>query len=420
MGVFDNFRALLGFNGSSIRTTLHTGVAYSEFSQQEMLSLVLSSPAMLKVICLQCDTFSMGKFYAYNDKDVEQKTSKSLEVMKNLRGTTKSQFLWDWMFWNMLGNVWLAVTDKNFDRLTKFHFLNPLNIEFPNSMQYKKIVLSKSAEKAQNDEIIKYNINGQTTNFKRGDVLHFTDMSNTASLGEQGASRLEALFKIIINSEECLASNKINTEFSRKFLVAGSVDAMDTTQRMMGKDEKEDIKTKLRNKESVHVVKSMVEIRRFVENMKNLELDKSYMNAYFLIGNMYNIPRDVLEAFNSSTYENQEKARGMHVYYTLDPKGEDMSEGIRRYFDDPMKLVLSFDHLPFVQVMELDREKVKAEKIKNLDSLLKLGLDQDEALKYLDLDFKKFEYVRTSINQSPSDSEGEEEQSINPGDTEEN
>jgi hypothetical protein len=189
---------------------------------------------------------------------------------------------------------------------------------------------------------------------------------------------------------------------------------------MMGKDEKEDIKTKLRNKESVHVVKSMVEIRRFVENMKNLELDKSYMNAYFLIGNMYNIPRDVLEAFNSSTYENQEKARGMHVYYTLDPKGEDMSEGIRRYFDDPMKLVLSFDHLPFVQVMELDREKVKAEKIKNLDSLLKLGLDQDEALKYLDLDFKKFDYVRPSINQSPSDSEGEEEQSINPGDTEEN
>ena len=78
---------------------------------------------------------------------------------------------------------------------------------------------------------------------------------------------------------------------------------------------------------AVHAVSKMLEIRRFVEDMASLELDKKYLNAYYLIGKMYGIPRDVLEAYESSTFENQEKARGAHVSYALQPRGNALMNG---------------------------------------------------------------------------------------------
>ncbi|MEN6384064.1 MAG: hypothetical protein ABFD79_02590, partial [Phycisphaerales bacterium] len=43
---------------------------YAEIERK--LQVVLSNPALLKVICLQCDLFSLGKFYVYqNDRELE-------------------------------------------------------------------------------------------------------------------------------------------------------------------------------------------------------------------------------------------------------------------------------------------------------------------------------------------------------------
>ena len=66
----------------------------------------------------------------------------------------------------------------------------------------------------------------------------------------------------------------------------------------------------------------MVDIKRFVDDLRVLELDKSFLADYYVIGTVYGIPRDVLEAYQSSTFENQEKARAGHVSYTLEPAGE--------------------------------------------------------------------------------------------------
>jgi len=389
---------ILGFgkNFNHFGMKLFGGSAYSTMDRRQKIGLVLSNPAMIKVIALQCDLFAMGRFYAYKNED-EVPSSRTLDFLKNPKGTTKNQFLWDWMFWNMLGNTWCYVRDKNFPTLTKPFILNLLQMEFPYEIEYPQMIFSdKTAEELGNKLIRYYDPSGKTHELPYKDIIHFMDLTSSVTGRVEGLSRLDSLYKIILNSEESLASKKINTEFSRKFLVAGSVDAMDVTKRMLSDPEKKDIEKKVLEDKPVHAVKSMIEIRRFVENLKNMELSKSYIDDYFLIGNMYNIPRDVLEAYQSSTYENQEKARASHVAYSLDSKAEDLCQGFKNFFNDPaekdIEIVLSWDHLPFVQVMELDRENLKEKKIKNLDALLKLGVDQGEALKYLDLNFKPFEY----------------------------
>jgi len=396
MDLFNVVTSVLGFskNYNHFGVQLFGGSGFSVMKRKQILELVLSNPAMVKVLALQCDLFSMGKFYAYRNGN-EVQNSRVLDLLKAPRGTTKSQFLWDWMFWNMLGEDWVYVWDKAFPKTTKMFLLNPLFMEFPPELQYQGLIFSEETEKALGEkEVIYTQPNGKVQRIKYKDLIHFMDLTNSPTGQINPVSRLDSLYKVIVNSEEGLASKKINTEFSRKFLVAGSVDAMDVTQRMLGSKEKEDIEKKVQGDKSVHAVKSMVEIRRFVENMKNMELSQSYLADYFLIGNMYNIPRDVLEAYQSATYENQEKARASHVAYTMEPKGEELCLGFHKFFgeDENIEIVLSWDHLPFVQVMELDREKLKEQKLKNLDTMLKMGIGQEEALKYLDLDFNPFEY----------------------------
>lgn len=388
------------------------GRSFSTYNRRQMMDLVLSNPAFIKVVALQCDTFSMGKFYAYDDNDKEVKPD-LLDRLKNPRGTTPNQFLWDVMFWLMMGDVFVWVPNKSFEDMTKFIVLNPLNMEIPPEIQFQKIYISKNGHKELEGKEIRYHNpkNSQVLRIKWGEIIHITDLSNTMTGELFGLSRLDSLYKIIVNSEEALTSKKINTEFSRKFLVAGSVDAMDVTKKMLSPAEKDDIEKKIMGPKPVHAVKSMIDIRRFIENMKNLELSKSYQEDYFLIGNMYNIPRDVLEAFNSSTYENQEKARAMHVAYVCEPKGEILGQELSRHFGlEGVKIVTAYDHLPFVQVLEKGREETKQKKLENLKTMLDMGIDQKEALKYVDLDFKPFNYekpVNTSNERESQESGGE-------------
>jgi hypothetical protein len=220
----------------------------------------------------------------------------------------------------------------------------------------------------------------------------FTDLTNGIGNWFKSFSRIDALHKIISNSEVMLDSENINGRFSGKFMVAGTADPNDVTKLPLGEDEKTDIERKMQDHREVHAVKSMVDIKRFVENMGQLKLNEKYLHAYFLIGNMYGIPRDVLEAYNSSTFENQEKARGAHVSYTLEPKAEELMQALSKrfgYLEEGKELVMSWDHLPFMQVFEKDRAVTKEVNVRTFVNLIRNGVPLDEANQYLDTNFTK-------------------------------
>jgi hypothetical protein len=165
----------------------------------------------------------------------------------------------------------------------------------------------------------------------------------------------------------------------------------------MGEVEKQDIETKMNGRKAVHAVKSMIDIKRFVDNLSSLQLDEIQLNQYFFIGTMYGIPKDVLEAFNSGTYENQEKARGAFVSYCLAPKGKLFFEGFASFFGydlEGKQIIIDWEHLPFMQVFAKERAETIKVQSETLLNLMRAGVKLKEINEMLDTNFTILDYER--------------------------
>jgi hypothetical protein len=376
------------------------GAAFGDYSSDiKKFETVFQNPAVLKVFALQCDLFSLGKIYAYKD-DVEVKDNPGVERLSNPNPMqSRSQFLWDYMFWNMLGTANCYVdSDIPTNADNKLYFLDLRKIEYPPDMValMDKIILSKQAAESLMKRTITYRYaDGSSIQIPLNRITTITDLTNGTGNWIKGKSRIDALYKVIANSDETLNSSNINIRMAGKYMVAGKQDPGDVTKLPMGEAEKDDIEKKMNGRKQVHAVKSMIDIKRFVEDMRALELGKQYLDAYFIIGNMYGIPRDVLEAYTSSTYENQEKARASHVSYTLQPKGNDLLEALSKrwgYDKEGISLVIDWEHLPFMQVFASERAKTNNQQVQSLTGLLKLGVSLDECNQFLDTNFKTGKY----------------------------
>lgn len=366
------------------------------------------------------DLFSMGKVTVEDDDKEEIEDDPFLTFIERPNPFTKtqSQFLRDFMFWNMLGTSYTYVDSAIVDRAkNKMYFLNPAQIEWPPEFERlkDKLIFSDSELTRINKMEITYRYSdGTTFKFPFDRLVISFDLTNSAGNFFKGPSRLDALYKVITNSEYVLDAENINIRYSGKFLV-GSDKAVGTSIKVgMSDVEKDDITEKIdTDQKSVWPLQSMVKIQRFVSDMANLELKEQFLHQYFLIGTMYGIPRDVLEAYNSATYENQEKARAAHVNYCLDPKGEQFMDAFENHFgynEAGKNIKISWDHLPFMQVFAREEVDVKKTTVEVLNSLLTLGVSIEQANEYLGTQFKIEEPEAQEANREAQSGQGETSQ----------
>lgn len=395
------------------RTQSPTPVFNDISDDVQKLKIVFSNPAVLKVFKLQCDLFSLGKVKVMVN-DVEQKNDPLLNLLANPNPMQSgTQLLWDFMFYSMLGNAYCYV-DSNvvLNETNKLYLLQPDKMIWPRELEAEKdkLIFSKQKE----NEIFKMQIeyrydDGSSIKIPLNKIISIADLTNGNGNWFKSNSCLDALYKIIANADEALNANNINTRYTGKFLVAGQADPKNVTQLPLSEPEKQDIESKMNSSKQVHAVKSMIDIKRFVENLKDLDLGTNYLNQYFLIGNMYNIPRDVLEAYVSSTYENQEKARASHVSYTLQPKGNDYLQALGKrfgYVEAGKQLCIDWTHLPFMQVFERDRATTKQIQVTTLTNLLKLKVPIEEANKFLGTNFSNAKYEQPKPTNAPANGGG--------------
>lgn len=370
------------------------------------LEAIFSNPALLKVFALQCDLFSLGKVYVYKDGK-ELPDDPFLQMIKKPNMFQfESQFLWDMMFWNMVGNTYVYLDSKIVNPENKLYVLENNKINFPDEMKkyQDKIIFSSREEKRIQDFNLDYRYaDGSGLNINWGKVIHTPDLTNGTGNWFRGASRIDALYKIISNSEASMDALNINIRYSGKFMVAGQADPNNTSQIPMAEPEKKDIETKMNGRKAVHAVKSMIDIKRFVDNLSSLQLDEIQLAQYFLIGTAYGIPKDVLEAFNSGTYENQEKARGAFVSYCLAPKGKLFLEGFSSFFgydQQGKEIIIDWEHLPFMQVFAKERAETQKTQTDSLLNLMRAGVPLNEInetldTKYTQLDYENFRLMNT-------------------------
>lgn len=373
--------------------------SYNEVDELHKLTTIFSSPALLKVIMLQCDLFSLGKWQVEENGKVKDKDP-VLKLLKNPNYfQSGKQLLWDFCFWNMLGNAVLYMRKNTTDRSNKIYCLHPSKIEFPNNFETDfgdKIVLTDKVYNDIQNTIIQYRYNdGSSFPMKLKELIFISDISNGLGNWYKGNSRIDALYKIISNSEAAIDAKNINARYLAKFIITGKIDETRTDVPMMGQGEKQEIEDRIdSNRKKVHAVKTPVDIKRFIDSSGILkDLTGSYLAEYYIIGKMFGIPKDVLEAHEKgSTYENQEKGRGSHVSYTLEPKGDDLGERVGEKIGFVNKsLSLSWLHLPFMQVFEKERAEVGHKRSKTLNELLKAGATRESAA--IEVGFNNIEFV---------------------------
>lgn len=387
-GFLSKARSIFGYS------TYDASVVFNDnYRSTQKLNAVLSSPAVLKVIALQCDLFSLGKIKVLDQDNNEIPDDPFLKLInKPNHLVSNSQFLWDFMLWTMLGTDYCHVTSQVIDDQTKMHMLDPAKIEWPTSLDRKRdhFVFSDQAyEELMNTTITYRYSDGTCFQFPLRRLIVSADLTNGVGNFFKSPSRIDAIYKIISNSDAALDSKNINVRYNGKFLV-GSANQLQSTG--LGQDEKEDIIDKMETHDkNVFPLKTMVNIKRFVESVSSTGLSESYLADYFLIGNMFNIPRDVLEAYASATYENQEKSRMSHVSYTLQPKGNEWMDQFEKFFGydrTGKNIVISWDHLPFMQVFEKDKADKEKSKIESFKALIDMGVSVDNANAYLGTTFE--------------------------------
>ena len=385
-------------NGSFFYTIWEGTVGWTKnTSDQKKIKSILENPAALYIFLLLPELFSMGQYKLYKGDEVIE-NDPILDLLQNPNPLqTGTQFKWDYMFNRKLGTANLYIDSKIVRPENKLYFLSGDCLEWPKRMRddAMNIVLSDAGLREIKRQPITYKTSTQTLRFPFEKLLQYFDISNGISGYYSSPSRVDALYKIISNSENALQAKNVNTEFARKFIVSGKVGVEQTSQLPMGEKDKESLESSMRNtKRTVFPTKTATNINRFVEQPGIFEaLDKAWMNDAFVIGKMLNIPKDVIEMLgNGATYENQEKARAMIVSYCIQPDADDFGDGLLRYFNygPEYTLTLDFSHLPFVQALEKDRAET-FEKMANASMrLVSAGADQQQAADLLGLELNKF------------------------------
>ena len=348
-------------------------------SENKKLKAVLKSPAALKVFKLNCDLFTLCNISVVdaNGKPVENDPFLKHIKDPNLFQTNK-QFLWDYMFWRMMGTAYLYTSSKILNENTKQYFLNSSRIKWSDELIKKldKNMLSKQGYGNLLNEHIEYeNEDGSYTKYQLKELTPIFDTSNNFGNWYQGASAVDALYDVIKNSNKSIKSKMANLDYASKFFIIGQNDANDIHTVGMGDAEKKSIEKKINSSKSIHAIKTKVELKRFVDDIARLQLDKGYREDYFTIGSMFGIPNDILESnLKGSTFENQEKSMLRHVEYCLKPAGEDFANAQERIFGyEGKNIVLSWEHLNFMKFAQKDKNDADKVKLENLKIAVDMG-----------------------------------------------
>lgn len=360
-------------------------------TDREKIEIILKSPAVLKAFKLNCDLASLGKVNEFKDgKFFSANGLKNIQSKPNKHQTWK-QFIWDYEFYNMLGTAYLwRSNDKNKTlSTTSFYWLNPAKITFPNSLETKldKLDLSEASINKLKEEYIQYAFNdGTVKNIPLKEIESFVDLSNSVSQNwYKGNSAIDALYKVVCNSEIGLEAKNVNLDYSRKFIVAGTQDPDNVSQLPMSESEKVNIEQKMDGPRKVHGMKSAININRFVDDLAKLKLDDAYIADYFIICSMFGIPRDVAEAnLKGITYENQEKSTGKHISYSIQPKVDDLMEWFSSFFDKDLRI--EYTHLPFMQYVEKEKAETVKQKAEAYKIFVENGVSSKDAMKLTGLE----------------------------------
>ena len=349
----------------------------------DKLEFVLNNPVAVKVLKFLADNYSVGKYDLYNNGVLEKKDF-FYEREKPNEWQTWDGFFWDYAFWISLGTAIL------YKQGNIMYFLNPQKIILtPEQVKkFTRLSLSKYGDNTKKkimSGMFEYEyLDGTRIKLDLSNVSILQDFGSISGSFFYGNSRIDSLYNILNNAELITESHGVNLEYTKKFLISGQQDRSNINDLPMSEPEKQSIEQQISGNKTVHATKSKVDVRQMVSNLAQLELPDQYLKQLHIVGNMFGIPKDLLEALDTRTsYENQEKSLGRFVDYTLKPIGQKITD-LFEVLEDLQDLRLTFSHLPFNKVFEIEAQKSLSLKLDNIMKAKELGLNEKIVKQKLD------------------------------------
>lgn len=356
-------------------------------TSSERIHYALNHPVLMLVLKARCDLYSLVKINKYSkDGSILESDFLHTQVGNANFFQTWEQFHWEFCLWESIMTSYVYTpNNKLLDENSLFYNLRPQDIYFSDDLKKRlsKLVLKESDYQDLLNQPICYrdgvrseNINNFTSIPLRFVKAFHNTASGVSGNWLEGFSMVDSMTSILDNAIEVLKSQNTNLRYSGKFKGAKGNDKLDVTElNNSSKVEAESIERSVNGDKNFYALKHSFDVTRFVDSIANLKLDEQQIQQYFLIGKMYGMPKDFLEAsLKGTTYENKDASYGQVISQSLQPLADKFTSWIEQHFG-VSDVRGSWDHLPFMEQYEEKKQKAITDKLNNIKLAQENGAD---------------------------------------------
>ena len=284
----------------------------------------------------------------------------------------------------------------NANDIQNVRYLNnliPSCIDWKEVNKIDKMIMSDRDFKNLQDRQIEYTVDDKKYPIKISDLEFFYDISNgmVNNSAFKSASRIDALLPSLYNISQAQESKNINLQFSSKFIATnkGKESSMNLATPL-DVDQKREIENAI-SSNGIMATSADIDIKSLANDFRRLMYDDSVAADSMKVFSAFGINRDALNWWmtGDSTYDN--KDAGMidwiqnGIQYGADDWGNTWTNAFG-YQEQGKKIRMTFDHLPIMKKVELDRIEFIKTKAEILKMLVDSGTSYESAASIIGFD----------------------------------
>lgn len=348
-------------------------------------------PILTPAILFVAKLFSQAELWEQNSKgDKKKRQSTLIKLLNNPNQyQTREDFLETLLFMMIAQGVAVVAKETiiGFDEPKALFVLDPDLIEWPNGYDEKKF---RQASSSALTGKIKYDKDGENISYAIKDLMFFYDLPNMFERNPMKVkSRLDGLKQTLINTMDSLVAKNIILKSNGKELVSGKKDGFPLTP-----EEKKQVEEMFNNKTGLSftrkrgiVTKADLDWKSLHIALRDLGLDESTKVDGNIIYTALHIPKDILSLeAKKTTYNNFKESMVSYVQNEMQSTLNSVVAVFNKHFPGESKVVGSFEHLPIMQFILLERYDVVVKQATALKQLLIVGVPKEVALEMCGFD----------------------------------
>lgn len=362
--------------------------AYKDWSSfNSKLAIAQDHPILTPALLFVSKLFSQARFNV--ELTSSGKKMNNNELLKLLRNPNFYQTLPDLleslMFTQLANGIGVLYTKKSFgtNTINALYVLDYEKLEFPDEIK-KGYMLNRTATEKFKNMVIKYDKNGEDLDIKLGDLLFFYDLPNGVDKNPfKAASRLDGLKQTLLNTNDSLIAKNIILKTNGKEMLSGNKEGFPLDPDEKAEAEKLfNVNYGLSNtRKRGLITKANVTWKSLHIALRDLGLDESVKVDGNLIYTALHIPKDILSLeAKKTTYNNFKESMVSYIQNEMQATLDSFVAVFNKIGDDRFTLTGTYEHMPIMQYILLERYKGVEQQATALMTLRKAGVPDEVAI----------------------------------------